>query len=159
MSFVSLVGGTASSTTGRWRAVRRMVTNMFLVGGLVLIGGVAVPSLAEGQSRMGATRVELETMRELVLSGSLEMSSKELMEIERRLSSGDFSVGDQITVQVTGVTALMGTFSVTPGPSLSFWTRQRPGFCLLLLPPHPEKPWLFSGYAGNSSGSMLIWIS
>ena len=40
------------------------------------------------------------------------------MEVERRLRDGDFSIGDQITVEVAGVPSLNGTFSVTPGPSL-----------------------------------------
>ncbi len=58
-------------------------------------------------------------MRDLARSGSLKMSSKELMEIERRLSSGDFSIGDQILLQVTGELTLTGTFTVDPGPSIS----------------------------------------
>ncbi len=41
------------------------------------------------------------------------------MEIERRLSSGDFSIGDQISLQVIGESSLTGTFSVTPGPAIS----------------------------------------
>lgn len=57
-------------------------------------------------------------MRDLARSGSLNIGSKELMEIERRLSSGDFSIGDQISLRVTGVASLTGTFTVTPGPSL-----------------------------------------
>lgn len=105
--------------TGLGGAVRRVPTTRVLAGGLVLIGALAVPSLAVSQSRAGATRVELETMRDLVRSGSLKMNSKELMEIERRLSSGDFSIGDQISLQVIGESSLSDTFTVAPGPSIS----------------------------------------
>ncbi len=105
--------------TGRRGALRRVSTTRVLVGGLALIGAFAVPSLAVGQSRAGATRIELETMRDLVRSGSLKMNSRELMEIERRLSLGDFSIGDQISLQVIGESSFTATFSVAPGPSIS----------------------------------------
>jgi len=88
-------------------------------GWLLLLGGLVLPSTLTGQSaRAGASRIELETLRDLSRSGSVTISSRELMEVERRLREGDFSIGDQIMLQVAGVATLSGTFSVTPGPSL-----------------------------------------
>jgi len=86
---------------------------------LLLVGGLVLPSWLAGQSdRAGASRVELETLRDLARAGSVTITSRELMEIERRLQDGDFSIGDQIMLQVAGVPALSGTFTVSPGPSL-----------------------------------------
>jgi len=107
-------GCTHHPETGRrWLRLPRQYSWLLLVGGLVLPGWLAGQS-----SRAGATRVELETLRDLSRSGSVAITSQELMEIERRLSAGDFSVGDQIMIQVAGVASLGGTFTVIPGPSL-----------------------------------------
>ena len=86
---------------------------------LLLVGGLVLPGMLAGQSdRAGASRVELETLRDLAQAGSVKISSQELMEVGRRLRDGDLSIGDQIMLQVTGVPSLTGTFTVTPGPSL-----------------------------------------
>ena len=85
---------------------------------LLVAGSLIIPGTIVGQSRVGATRVELETTRDLARSHSLKISSQELMEIERRLRDGDFSIGDQITVQVIGEPSLDSTYTVTPGPTL-----------------------------------------
>ena len=114
VSHFLLVGG----PIGNWAAVRRGFVSRVLLGGLCLIGGLGSPSPILSQSRAGSTRIELETIRDLARSGSLDLNSMELMEIERRLSSGDFSVGDQISLQVIGETSLTSTFTVDPGPSL-----------------------------------------
>ena len=55
-----------SGPNGRWAAVRRGFVSRVLLGGLILIGGLASPSSILGQSRVGATRIELETMRDLI---------------------------------------------------------------------------------------------
>jgi len=119
MSYISVLGKMYSlpielGTSG-------VFTTKAIVSGLVLLGSVTSPSqsLAQIRAGVGATRIELETTRDLARSGSLKIGSNELMEIERRLRSGDFSTGDQISLQVTGVPSLMGTFTVTPGPSLA----------------------------------------
>jgi protein involved in polysaccharide export with SLBB domain len=88
-------------------------------GWLLLLIGLVLPSMLAGQTaRAGASRVELETLRDFARAGSVKISSTELMEVERRLREGDLSIGDQIMLEVTGVPSLNGTFTVTPGPSL-----------------------------------------
>jgi protein involved in polysaccharide export with SLBB domain len=88
-------------------------------GWLLLLIGLVLPSMLAGQSaRSGASRLELETLREHARAGTVSISSRELMEVERRLRDGDFSIGDQVMVQVAEIPSLTGTFTVTPGPSL-----------------------------------------
>lgn len=57
-------------------------------------------------------------MADLAVAGSIRLHKREYDEIQRRLTQGDFSVGDQISLTVTGEPTLTGSFTVEPGPSL-----------------------------------------
>ncbi len=110
---------TNTDRTGLRAAVQLCLRRPARCSWLLLVGGLVLPSVLAGQSdRAGATRLELETLRDLSRSGSVKISSRELMEIERRLRDGDLSIGDQVMLQVAGVPSLNGTFTVTHGPSL-----------------------------------------
>jgi len=81
----------------------------------VLLGATPVA----GQDNLsGASRLELQTMVDLAAAGSIRMSQTEYDEIQRRLTEGDFSIGDQISLTVTGEPTLTASFQVEPGPSL-----------------------------------------
>ena len=52
-------------------------------------------------------------------AGTIKVDRTELAEVQRRLSQGDFSVGDQIALVVAGEPAMTKSYSVEPGPSIA----------------------------------------
>ncbi len=79
--------------------------------------------------RAQATRQELEAalaqLREISNSPGYSSNLRRAKEseaamVERRLSEGDFQVGDQIEVAVVGDTGLTGTFTILPGRVVAF---------------------------------------
>ena len=90
-----------------------------LVSFLLGLGVAFVPAtLAAQAGRAGATRAELETLVSAANAGTIKVDRRELEEVQRRLTQGDFSVGDQIALTVAGEPTLTATFQVEPGPSL-----------------------------------------
>lgn len=104
---MSLAGGTA----GRWALP---VLGTMLIA--TLFG--ATPVAGQNSAGSGASRLELQTTIDLAAAGSVKLKNSEYQEIQRRLTQGDFSTGDQISLTVSGEPTLTGTFPVEPGPSL-----------------------------------------
>lgn len=103
--------------------------------GLFLVLGCSAPSLAVAQSvpvdPFGVTvsRAELDSLLahydRLEAEGGTrgearEQARQEAALIRARLRDGDFSVGDQVSLEVEGEAALTGAFTVQPGPALVF---------------------------------------
>lgn len=87
--------------------------------GTVLLAVLLGASPVAGQGNLsGASRLELQTMVDMAEAGSVRMRRTEYDEIQRRLTQGDFAVGDQIFLTVAGEPTLTGSFQVEPGPSL-----------------------------------------
>jgi len=94
---------------------RRTLACSLVSLGMALGVGV-VPAM--GQGGHGATRPELEATLEAAQSGAIKLSNSDRAAIQNRLTNGDFSIGDQVTVQVANEPTLQGTFTVEPGPAL-----------------------------------------
>lgn len=87
--------------------------------GTVLLAMVLGAAPVAGQSNQsGASRLELQTMVDMADAGSVRIPRTEYDAMQRRLTEGDFSTGDQITLIVFGEPNLSATFPVDPGPSL-----------------------------------------
>lgn len=92
------------------------------LAGILAALTVAVPAAAQtgtgmDTGRLHATRADLEAaLAHYQQTGQAE----EARMIQARLSNGDFRVGDQITLSVTGQPPLTGDFVVTDGPQLEF---------------------------------------
>lgn len=97
-----------------------------------LVLGVVGPAEAQDPTmdarRAQASRAELEAalvqLEQAIASPGYSKTFRKAREAEaslvkQRLAEGDFQVGDQITIQVTGEPALSSTFSVLPGRVLS----------------------------------------
>ena len=81
--------------------------------------GLMVTHLPAQSGRSAATRAELETLVNAENAGTIKVDRKELAEIQRRLTQGDFAVGDQVALTVAGEPTLTATFSIEPGPSIT----------------------------------------
>ena len=103
-----------SGAIAPWRTAGLPTAGMVL---LVMVLGAA--PIAGQSNQSGASRLELQTMVDMAEAGSVRMHRTEYDEIQRRLTQGDFSVGDQISLAVAGELTLTGSFPVDPGPSLS----------------------------------------
>lgn len=87
--------------------------------GTVLLAVLLGAAPVAGQGNLGgASRTELQTMVDMAAAGSIRLRQREYDEIQRRLTQGDFSIGDQISLTVAGEPTLTKSFQVEPGPSL-----------------------------------------
>lgn len=66
--------------------------------------------------RAGATRAELESTLAAARAGDNRISQDQMEAIESRLTKGDFSVGDQVGLAVSGEPTLTGNFPITGLP-------------------------------------------
>lgn len=94
--------------------------SMIRLAGILAALTVAVPAAAQtgtglDNGRLHATRADLEAaLAYYQQNGQADEASL----IQARLSNGDFRVGDQINLSVTGQQPLTGDFLVTDGPQL-----------------------------------------
>ena len=120
----------------------RRMTSLKLVLSLllVLLGGTSTALAQQNQTpppRVEATRLELEAIAAHPPKG---MSQADLAAVQRRLTNGDFAVGDKIQIQVNGEATLTNTFTVAINQQL-------------LLPALPPLP--LAGVLRSESDSVI----
>lgn len=108
-----------------------------ILGLVAATASLSAQATTAAPARLGATRVELEAIAAHPPKG---MSPGDLAGVHARLANGDFLVGDRISIQVQGETALTNTFTVS-------------GTRALLLPSLPPLP--LAGVLRSESDSVI----